>query len=139
MMNANQKKFIILRSDGLSFDKIAKELKVSKSTLLSWNKLFIADIQDMQFQSMLAIKEEYSYNQVEKYKTLMKHLKKFDDGIANANFSEEKIKDILTSRNNIAYQLEQMETKVIYTNTNLTTKCDIMGTVSSVTMKLKEI
>jgi len=138
-MNTKETKFIALRAEGLSFDKIAEQLKVTKKTLIQWSRLFQDDINDMQFLAMQKIKEEYSYRQVEKYRTLQKHLKKFDDGIANADFSEEKIKDILTSRNNIAYQLEQMETKAIYTNTDLTTKCDIMGTVSNVTIKLNEL
>ena len=138
-MNTKETKFIALRAEGLSFDKIAEQLKVTKKTLIQWSRLFQDDINDMQFLAMQKIKEEYSYSQVEKYRTLQKHLKKFDDAIANANFSEEKIKDILTSRNNIAYQLEQMETKVVYTNTDLTTKCDIMGTVSNVTIKLNEL
>ena len=138
-MTETQKKFILLRADGLSFDKITKQLKVSKPTLIQWSRLFQDDLQDMQFQAMLKLKEEFSNSQVKKYKTLLEHLKKFDDGIDNADFSEEKIKDLVTVRNNIAYQVEQMEQKTKYTNTNLTTTCDITGTKSTVTLKLSEL
>lgn len=138
-MTPTQKRFLILRSDGMTFDKIALELKTGKSTLISWSKLFQSDIEDMQFLAMQKIKEEYAQTQVQKYSQLMKHLKKFDDAIDSADFSEEKIKDILTSRNNIAFQINQMETKTIYTNLNLTKKCEIMGTTDNVTMKLSEL
>jgi len=138
-MNTKQKQFIALRADGLSFDKIKEELKTSKSTLIQWSKLFQNEIRDLEFIAMQKLKEEFSNNQVEKYKQLLEHLKKFDEGIINADFSEEKIKDLFTIRNNITYQLEQLEKKAIYTNTNLTQKCEIMGTQSNVTLNLNEL
>ena len=138
-MNTKQKQFIALRADGLSFDKIKEELSTSKSTLIQWSKLFQDEIKDLEFLAMQKLKEEFSNNQVEKYKQLLSHLKKFDDGIAKADFSEEKIKDLFTIRNNITYQLEQLEKKVIYTNTNLTKKCDIMGTTENITLNLNEL
>ena len=36
--NEEREKFIELRAEGLNFDKIAKELKRSKQTLINWNK-----------------------------------------------------------------------------------------------------
>jgi len=139
LMNDKQKKFLVLRADGLSFDKIAIELKVTKKTLIQWSRLFQDEIKDLEFLAMQKLKEEFSNNQVQKYKQLLEHLKKFDEGIESANFSEEKVKDLFTIRNNIAYQLEQLEKKSIYTNTNLTKKCDIMGTTENITLSLHEL
>lgn len=138
-MNAKNKEFVLLRAEGLSFDKIASQINVTKKTLIQWSRLFQSEIKDLEFQAMQQIREEFGNNQVQKYKTLLEHLKKLDEGIADADFSEEKIKDLLTARNNIAYQVEQIEKKTVYTNTNLTTKCEIMGTVSNVTLKLSEL
>lgn len=39
-MNDKKKKFLLLRADGNSFDKIAKELKVTKKTLIQWNRIY---------------------------------------------------------------------------------------------------
>ena len=39
-LNSKQMEFVTLRADGLSFDKIAKQLKISKATLIQWSKLF---------------------------------------------------------------------------------------------------
>jgi len=138
-MNDKQKKFILLRADGLSFDKIAKELKISKSTLIQWSRLYQDDIKDLEFISMQKIKEEFSNNQVDKYKTLMMHLQKVDEGITNADLREEKFKDLLTARNNISYQLEQIEKKTIYKNTGLVESCNITGEKTNITLKLNEM
>ena len=139
LMNDKQKRFLVFRSDGLSFDKRAIELKVTKKTLIQWSRLFQDDIRDLEFIAMQKLKEEFSNNQVQKYKQLLEHLKKFDEGIINASFQEEKVKDLFTIRNNITYQLEQLEKKSIYTNTNLTKKCDIMGTTENITLSLNEL
>ncbi len=39
-----REKFIELRAENVSFDKIAKQLKVSKSTLIMWARLYELDI-----------------------------------------------------------------------------------------------
>ena len=69
-----QTKFILLRSDGLSFDKIAKELKVSKVTLIQWSKLFEDNIKELQFLAMVEIKKQYSHPTKSRYKILFKIL-----------------------------------------------------------------
>ena len=50
-MNAKQREFILLRADGLSYDKIASQLKTTKSTLIQWSKLFEDEIKDIQFEA----------------------------------------------------------------------------------------
>jgi hypothetical protein len=50
--SSTQTQFLTLRSQGLSYDNIAKELRVSKHTLLDWAKEFRPPI-DAQLQSAL--------------------------------------------------------------------------------------
>ena len=118
-MNDKQRKFILLRADGLSFDKIAKELKTSKVTLIKWNKLFIDDIKDLQFESFLKIKEVYSNNNKNKYEILLKQLNKIDTAILEADLSTSNIKDICTIKNHLTLQIEELE-KTITFNPNIT-------------------
>jgi len=40
-------KFIELTAMGLSYDKISKQLKVSKSTLIEWSKVFKPGIRSL--------------------------------------------------------------------------------------------
>lgn len=111
-MNAKQRDFILLRADGLSYDKIASQLKTTKSTLIQWSKLFEDEIKDIQFEAFLKIKETYSYNQKSKYEMMLKQLEKIDEGILNADLSSTQIKDLFTIKNNILFQLENIEKKV---------------------------
>jgi len=43
-----QKQFVLLRSQGKSYDRIAAELKVSRQTLINWSRKFRFEIQNLQ-------------------------------------------------------------------------------------------
>ena len=65
-MAATQKtreKFIELRAENVSFDKIAKQLKVSKSTLIMWARLYELDIQNLRAITHEALNERYKAGQ----------------------------------------------------------------------------
>ncbi len=138
-MNTNQKEFIILRADGLSFDKIAKELKVSKPTLIQWSRLFQDDIKDLQFQDMQDLKEEYSYNKKSQYEQLLKHLKKFDEAIESVNLESTNVKDLHLIRNDIIFKLNELENRTTYTKTGLVSTCEITGNKENIILKLNEL
>ena len=117
-----QTKFILLRSDGISFDKIAKELKVSKVTLIQWSKLFEDDIKELQFLSMVEIKKQYSNTVAKRYETLLQQLNKIDAAIIEADLSEESLKDLIQLQQHTYSQIESIEkrfkTKAYITNKN---------------------
>ena len=138
-MKDKQKKFLILRADGLSFDKIVKELKVSKPTLIQWSRLFQDDIKDLQFQDMRDLKEQYQYNKRSQYEQLLKHLQKFDKAIEEADLTGATIKDLLLIRNDINVKLEQMEKRTSYINTGLVTTCELTGTKENIKLQLNEL
>ncbi len=117
-----QTKFILLRSDGLSFDKIAKELKVSKVTLIQWSKLFEDNIKELQFLAMVEIKKQYSNTVAKRYETLLQQLDKIDNAILDADLSEESLKDLIQLQQHTYSQIESIEkrfkTKAYITNKN---------------------
>ena len=117
-----QTKFILLRSDGISFDKIAKELKVSKVTLIQWSKLFEDDIKELQFLAMVEIKKQYSNTVAKRYETLLQQLDKIDNAILDADLSEESLKDLIQLQQHTYSQIESIEkrfkTKAYITNKN---------------------
>lgn len=45
--NSVKEKFIVLRAEGLSFDKIAKRIKVSKPTLIKWQREYQKEINEL--------------------------------------------------------------------------------------------
>ncbi len=117
-----QTKFILLRSDGLSFDKIAKELKVSKVTLIQWSKLFEDNIKELQFLAMVEIKKQYSNTVAKRYETLLQQLDKIDNAILEADLREESLKDLIQLQQHTYAQIESIEkrfkTKAYITNKN---------------------
>ena len=117
-----QTNFILLRSDGLSFDKIAKELKVSKVTLIQWSKLFEDNIKELQFLAMVEIKKQYSNTVAKRYETLLQQLNKIDAAILEADLSEESLKDLIQLQQHTYAQIESIEkrfkTKAYITNKN---------------------
>jgi len=113
-MNEKQKRFIVLRADGLSFDKIAKEIETSKPTLIKWSKLFKEDIADLQFQDMSDLKEKYRYDKKSQYEQLLQQLEKFNNGINDADLSEAKIKDLHSIRNDLLLKIEAIEQHTTY-------------------------
>ena len=65
-MAATQKtreQFIELRAENVSFGKIAKQLKVSKSTLIMWARLYELDIQNLRVITREALNERYKATQ----------------------------------------------------------------------------
>lgn len=56
---ATKHNFIELRAQGYSFDKIAKELKVSKVALLDWAKEFEDEITSLKALELEALYEKY--------------------------------------------------------------------------------
>ena len=136
-MNKTQREFILLRADGISFDKIATQLKVSKATLIQWSKLFEDEIKEIQFEAFIKIKELHSFNTQSRYKTLLEQLTIIDDGIVNADFSKATIKDLYTVKNDILLQLDKIESK-IKTNARVTLTNDF-GLTEKLELKLNEV
>lgn len=132
-----QSSFIGLRADGISFNVIAKELKVSKPTLIQWSKLFENEIKDLQFDTFVTIKESHSWSSRQKYETMIKQLGKIDDAILEADLSQSNIKDLFTVKTNLLMQLETMEKK-ISADTKLN-QTDDFGNVERLRLKLNEV
>lgn len=136
-MNSKQREFIILRADGISFDKIATKLKTSKATLIQWSKLFEDDIKDLQFHAFIKIKEAYSWNKKNRYETLLKQLDKIDNSILNTDLSKVSIRDLHTIKNDILFQLDSIE-RNIKANPQITLTTEF-GTKEKLDIKLNEI
>ena len=111
-MNSKQREFILLRADGLSFDKIATKLKTSKTTLIQWSKLFEEKIEEIQFEAFIEIKEAFSWNKKSNYQTLLQQLEKIDNAILETDITKENLKDLFQIKNSIVAQLENIEKKV---------------------------
>ena len=76
-------KFIELRAQGLSYNKISKQLKVSKTTLVSWAKELKYDIENAtQFEKDILI-EKYKMAQNQRLESLFKMFEKLNTELEN--------------------------------------------------------
>ena len=121
-ITAKQMEFITLRAENISFDKISKQLKISKTTLIQWSKLFEDNIKELQFLAMVEIKKRYSNTVAKRYETLLQQLDKIDNAILEADLLETPLKDLIQLQQHTYSQIESIEkrfkTKAYITNKN---------------------
>ncbi len=136
-MTKQQREFILLRADGISFDKIATQLKVSKASLIQWSKLYEDEIKEIQFEAFIKIKELHSFNTQKRYNILLEQLTIIDEGIKSADLSKATIKDLFTIKNDILMQLDRIENKIT-ADPKIKQKNEF-GMTERLTLKLNEI
>ncbi len=136
-MNEKQQKFIILRAENISFDKISEDLKVSKPTLIQWSKLYQKEIKDLQFEAFIKIKEAYSFTSKSRYEKILQQLDKIEDYILEADLSQSKITDLFMIKNSLVGQLDNIERK-IKGNPNISQK-NVLGENEYLEIQLNEI
>ena len=93
-MNKKQQEFIVMRSQGVSFDEISKQLNTSKPSLIKWSKKFQIEIDDLKFEMMVQLKEQFQYSYQKKYEQLLKQLEKIDKAILEIDLSDTNLKDL---------------------------------------------
>ena len=81
-------KFIHLRAKGLSYAKIAKELKVSKSTLTNWNQELHTEIAQAKAMELEALQEQYFLLKEGRIKLLGEQLKAIQVEISDRDLSK---------------------------------------------------
>ena len=81
-------KFIHLRAKGLSYARIAKELKVSTSTLCNWNQELLEEIAQTKAMELEALQEEYFMLKEGRIKLLGGQLKTIQEEISGRDLSK---------------------------------------------------
>lgn len=66
---AEKEKFIELRALGLSFGRIAVELRVSKQTLIAWAREFEVEISNLKALALDALHEKFVLSQAKRLET----------------------------------------------------------------------
>jgi len=88
-INSDKKdKFIQLRAEGLSYDKIAAELEISKSTALQLGHDFEQEIKRMQFIHLEAMAEQYKLVKTARIASIAKVLEQVDTSLQSADFDK---------------------------------------------------
>ena len=85
--------FIDLRAQGMSYDKIARELEVSKQTLINWSKEYEIEIANLKAIEMESLQERYYLNKSKRIELLGKKLAAVQDELENRD-----LKDVPTDK-----------------------------------------
>ena len=80
-------KFIELRAQGWSFDRIAQELNVSKPTLINWSREFSLEIQNLKALALDGLREKFSLSEQKRLELLGEILEKLKQEALNRNYS----------------------------------------------------
>ncbi len=94
-----QTKFIELRAKGNSFEKIAKEIKVSKPTLLKWDKELREHVLELRFLHFESLAEQYSLMKKQRLEYLAELYQKLKRELEKRDMSKvatEKLIDMVT-------------------------------------------
>lgn len=81
-------RFILLRAKGLSYAKIAKDLKVSTSTLTNWNQELLEEIAQAKSMELEALQEEYFILKEGRIRLLGGQLKTIQEEISGRDLSK---------------------------------------------------
>lgn len=91
-----KEKFIDLRARGLSFDKISKEIGVSKPTLIKWSQEYSSEVANLLYLNTESLLEEYRLLKKFRIEGLVKSLHKALNELERRDFEKVKTSDLLT-------------------------------------------
>lgn len=80
--------FIELRVKGYSYDKIAKQMKLSKQTLVEWGKQCAAQIESGKRLELDSIASQFALHREERLKSLGSLLQRLEEEIATRDLTE---------------------------------------------------
>ena len=70
----DKQRFVELRAKGLSFERIAEELSVSKPTLIKWSEELFHEVQEAQFYELENLLENYKLMRKQRFENYCKLL-----------------------------------------------------------------
>jgi DNA-binding XRE family transcriptional regulator len=97
-----KERFIELRAKGLSFDKIAKDLKLSKQTLIDWSKELQSEIANLKALELDTLYEEYyllKENRLQTFGTMLNKIKKEVESRDLSEVPTDKLLDLFLKYN----------------------------------------
>jgi transcriptional regulator with XRE-family HTH domain len=102
---AEQEKFIELRARGLSFEKIASEIGVSKPTLIKWAGELHKEIANHEYIDLQALLDQHKLCKRGKIESIARQLEKVTAEIEARDLSGETLKDLLSMKKELEESL----------------------------------
>ncbi len=93
--NSEREKFVDLRANGISYDKISQELGISKPTLIKWGKECQNEISNRLYFDYESLLEEFCLRKKARLESAAIVLKKALDELRNRSLDNLSTKDLL--------------------------------------------
>ena len=90
------KRFIFLRSQGWSFNRITVELKVSKPTLIKWSRQYQYEIQNLRATETEDLVETVFGPRHDRWRKLAAHLKRIEDEIEKRDLEDVSVAQLIS-------------------------------------------
>ena len=90
-----REQFVLLRAAGKSYDAIAKELHMSKSTCSSWERELEQEIAKQKAEQLQSLYDQYFMTRQARIEKLGSTLGNIDDALAAADLSQMQPKELL--------------------------------------------
>src|SRR5438093_4438399 len=101
-------KFTELRAQGWTLGHIATELRVSKRTLVDWNREYAADIQSLCALELELLQEKFLASREEQLNRMLRLQKDVDDELANRCLKFVPIDKLFRLATDLRQQINQM-------------------------------
>lgn len=101
-----QNRFVGLRAEGWSFDRIAQELGVSKPTLINWSRKYQFDIQNLRAILRERLKERWLSDCETRVNALGEQLKRVETELASRNISDIPTRQLFYLADSLRRQLK---------------------------------
>jgi len=89
-----KEKFIALRADGVSYDKIHERLGVSKQTLINWGKQFADQVGDLREARLDELSEKYLLAKERRIGLFAEQLLRLRDELGERDVAELSVKEL---------------------------------------------
>lgn len=115
MKNLRKKeKFVELRAQGLSFERISSEIGISKPTLIKWSREFSDQIANILYCNVESLLERYRLLKQFRIEALSRLLNKALIEIENRDFANVSTKDLFSMIFNMEEKLKNEISNICY-------------------------
>jgi transposase len=115
MESEKQIRFIELRATGQSYDKIAKQLSVSKTTLMEWSKEYCNEIKNAKALEFERIREEFLLGREHRTRVLGTQLNRITKEILTRDLSEVATHRLFDMQRKVIVEIEKGATEIEFT------------------------